>query len=188
MSDTKSKRFKIPKTYKTILALLAVTGPITWLSFTDEGQRRSDLMILAFKGDPFVEMRLDTLASAATEENVREFLPEVQWQCKDKPNPFGQRSCISPIGAFNDIPAYYMVLYFDQEALQAMKVAYRGGYHDYLMTQTGSMLGTPEPGPGGVLQWPTEGGLVLIPKQIDDNKEAALMWLSAERALALGKS
>ena len=186
---TEKKRFQIPRAYKTLLALAVVIGPITWLTFTEDGQRRTDLMLLGFMDEPFVEMRLDTLASAATEDQVREFLPKVQWQCRNARSAFGERSCTAAIGAFNDVPARYLVLYYDANALQAMKVVYREGYHRFLLTQLNEMLGKGENGAGGVTQWKTERGLVLMPREAGESEgELSLMWLSAERALRLGES
>lgn len=179
----KSKRFKIPGFYKTLIALIVVIGPITWLTFTEDGRRRTDLMVLGFQDAPMVEMRLDTLGSAATEEKVREFLPEVNWQCKNQRTAFGERNCITPLGAFNDTPAHYLVMYFEADALQAMKVVYRGNYHDHLKGLLLQMLGQPK-ADAGVLQWTTDRGMVMIQTRLQDNaEEPTLIWMSAQRVL-----
>jgi hypothetical protein len=183
---TNSDRFKIPRFYKTLLALTVVIGPITWLMLTEDGRRRTDLMILGFKGEHMVEMRLDTLAAAATEAQVRQFLPQVKWQCHEGRNAFGDLSCVSPIGAFNDTPAHYLVMYYEAQALQAMKVVYRGGYHGHLTGLLRRMLG-PGENLDGILQWVTDRGLVLVQAELsEDAAEPTLLWLSAEQAARRG--
>ncbi len=185
MSD--NKRFRIPRLYKTLLALTVVIGPITWLMITEDGRRRSDLMVLSFKDAPMVQMRLAPLTSAFTEEQMREFLPEIQWQCSNNRSDFGERSCVSPIGAFNETPAHYMVMYYQESALQAMKVVYSDDYHNYLTGLVTQMLGSPNDN-GGILRWPTEGGLVLMPAKLTaDTREPSMMWLSAERVIQPGE-
>ena len=177
------RRFKIPPLYKKILLLVIVIGPMYWLMFTEDGRRRTDLVVLSLSGDSSVELRLDTLASVATEDEIREFLPDVEWQCHNTRSPFGERSCVSPIASFNDAPAHYLVLYFEDDSLQAMKVVYRRGYHNWLAALVEDMLGAPAPSTEGVLQWDTGKGLVLMQKQLaEQSEEPTLMWLSIERA------
>ncbi len=180
---TKANRFKIPSLYKRLMAVIAVIGPIYWLMLTEDGRRRTDLVVLYLSGDPTVELRLDTLASSATEEQFREFVPDVAWQCENTRTFFGERTCMSPIGSFNDTPSHYMVLYYEENALQAMKVAYRENYQEWLTTQLGQMLGQPASGGNGVLQWSTGNGLVLIQEKLPpDAEKPTLMWLSTEQA------
>ncbi len=176
---TDNKRFRIPRFYKTLLALAVITGPITWLMFTEDGRRRTDLMVLGLKGEHMVEMRLDTLASVFGEDKMREFLPDIQWQCSNNHTPLGERNCTSRIGAFNNTPAHFLVMYFETNALQAMKLVYLSDYHQHLRNVLTSMLGKPEE-VGGVTQWPTQYGMVLLP---EDSAEPSMMWLSAERVL-----
>ena len=176
------RRFRIPALYKKLLLFVIVAGPIFWLMFTEDGRRRTDLVALSLAGDPSVELRLDILASVATEEKFHEFLPDVTWQCQNTHSPFGERSCVSPIASFNDAPAHYLVLYFQNNALQAMKVVYRRSYHDWLVALVDEMLGTPAPA-GDVLQWDTGKGLVLMQKQLaEQDGEPTLMWLSVGQA------
>ena len=180
---SKPSRFKIPTLYKRLLAVIAVIGPIYWLMLTDDCRRRTDLVVLYLAGDPTVELRLDTLSSAADEEQFRDYLPDVEWQCENSRTPFGERTCLTPIGSFNDTPSHYLVLYFEENALQAMKVAYREHYHEFLTQQLTRMLGRPTGGEEGVLQWKTENGLVLVQKELPtDVEKPTLMWLSAEQA------
>ncbi len=180
---TNNKRFRIPRFYKTLLALTVVIGPITWLMLTDDGRRRTDLMVLSLKGDHMVEMRLDTLASVFGEDKIREFLPDIQWQCSNNRTPLGERNCTSPIGAFNEAPAHYLVMYFEGNTLQAMKLVYRSDYHQYLGSMLTGMLGKAQEG-DGVTQWSTQHGIVLLQSRLPEGTvEPSMMWLSAERAL-----
>lgn len=180
---TKANRFKLPSLYKRLMAVIIVIGPIYWLMLTEDGRRRTDLVVLYLAGEPTVELRLDTLAPAASEERFREFVPDVEWQCENTRTPLGERTCMSPIGSFNGTPAHYMVLYYEENALQAMKVAYRDDYHDWLTAQLGRMLGQPASGENGVLQWSTGNGLVLMQEELPpDSEKPTLMWLSAEQA------
>ena len=180
---TNPNRFKIPSLYKKLMLLIIVIGPIYWLMFTEDGQRRTDLVVLNLAGNPGVELRLDILASAASEEQIRKFLPDVEWQCRNDATPFGERTCVSPISGFNDTPAHYMTLYFEQDALQAMKVVYRRAYHKWLGSQLGHILGGPPTIESGVAQWNTGKGLVLMQEQLSETREEpTLMWLSTKRA------
>ncbi len=181
MSD--KKRFQIPRFYKTLLALTVIIGPITWLMLTEDGRRRSDLMVLGFTDKPLVQMRLAPLSPAFTEEQVREFLPELQWQCGNQRSSFGERGCTAEIGAFNDVPAETLAMYYQENALQAMKVNYRAAYHASLTEILGRILDKPA-NDEGVLRWVTDHGLVLLPQALSGDPEtASLLWLSADRAL-----
>jgi hypothetical protein len=183
---SQKKRFQIPRFYKTLLALTVIIGPITWLMLTEDGRRRSDLLVLGFTDKPLVQMRLAPLASAFTEEQVREFLPELQWQCSDNLSSFGERSCVAIIGAFNEVPANSMAMYFQGGALQAMKVEYRAAYHASLIDILSQILNRPE-NDQGVLRWVTDHGLVLLPQTLEGDPETGdLLWLSAGRAMQAG--
>ena len=145
-------RFKIPSLYKKLLALAIVIGPIYWLMLTDDGRRRTDIVVLSLKGEPTVELRLDILGASATEDKIREFLPQVDWQCENTRTPFGERNCIASIAAFNDTPAHYMVVYFDDQGLSAVKIAYRHAYHGWLRALQQQSLGAPRETAPGVLR------------------------------------
>lgn len=76
-----------------------------------------------------------------------------------------------------------MVLYYGENALQAMKVAYRDDYHDWLTAQIGRMLGQPGAGENAVLQWSIGNGLFLMQEKLPpDSEKPTLMWFSAEQA------
>ncbi len=42
----KNAKIKIPKLYKRLLLIVIVVGPMWWLIFTEDGQRRSDMFML----------------------------------------------------------------------------------------------------------------------------------------------
>jgi hypothetical protein len=180
---SQQNRFRIPTLYKKFLLLAIVIGPIYWLMFTEDGRRRTDIVFLTLAGDPSVELRLDILASGASEEDFREFLPDIAWKCENQRTDFGERNCVSPIAAFNDAPAHYLVLYFDTSRLNAMKVVYRRGYHDWLVRQLRQMLGEPVSSDEGILQWTTDKGLILMPRRLlPEGDDPTMLWLSAELA------
>lgn len=180
MSDT--ARFQIPALYKKLLLVAVVLGPIYWLMLTEDGRRRVDLVFLSLFGDPSVQLDLGVLGSAANEQQLREFLPALQWACEDKPAAFGVRNCVAKIGAFNDTPAHFLVSYFDQsQSLRAMKMVYRRAYHGWLLSHLSRGLGKPIEDAGGVLRWTTSRGVVLLKAKITDaDPEPAMIWLAAE--------
>ena len=165
------------------MLLAIVAGPIIWLMFTDDGRRRTDVVMLTLFGGEEMNLRLDTLASTATEQAIREFLPALEWDCAQAPGPFGSRACATKIASFNGTPAYSSVIYTDGDYLQAIKVVYRPRYHGWLKGELRRQLGEPAFDPGDVLRWTTPRGLVLLPSVIaPEEPEPSLMWIAAERA------
>ena len=53
--------FKIPSFYKRILAFFVVIGPIFWLVFTEDGQRRTDIVLLTLWGEDEIALNLKAL-------------------------------------------------------------------------------------------------------------------------------
>ncbi len=181
MSD--KKRFQIPRFYKTILALSVVIGPFAWLMFTEDGKRRTDLMILGFKDLPMVEMRLDTLAEVFGEAQIREFLPDVHWQCAGSGNEFSDQRCSTQIAAFNDTPATRLVMLYAGDKLAEMEVVYRASYHQHMTTTLDGMLGKAQQ-KQGISEWPTDHGLILMQNQKPTQDTSSMLWLSRQRAMA----
>ncbi|MCB1877174.1 MAG: hypothetical protein KDH88_14455 [Chromatiales bacterium] len=179
MSD--NQRFRIPSLYKKFLLIAIVLGPVYWLMFTEDGRRRTDLVFLYLSGEPSVALDLSVLGAAATEQQLREFLPDVQWTCEDKPTAFGARNCVARIGAFNDTPAHYLVSYFDEaKSLKALKMVYRRAYHAWLLSHFTRNLGKPIGDNGGVLRWTTTRGVVLMKSEISAaDPEPSMIWLAA---------
>ncbi|NEX20074.1 hypothetical protein G3480_07055 [Thiorhodococcus mannitoliphagus] len=179
---------KLPKTYKTVLMLALVFGPFFWLAFTEDGQRRTDLALMFVFGKPEFNAALDTFGSDLTEAKLRETFHKLELQCADGRNPFGDRICGAEIGAFNQIPASSLTLFFERDGLRATKVQYRRAYHEMVRGWVKERVAAREPSPlaarfaeqaEGVMVTPVEDGvLVLREGELGKDEEPALMWLS----------
>jgi len=175
-----------------------VLGPIYWLMFTKDGQRRTDMVLMAILGRPPFDAALESFSDRLTETRLRESFPGLGLQCADGRNPFGDRLCAAPIGSFNQYPARALTLYFQGDRLTAVKVIYQPAYHAQIRgwverRATRSGMGTNVPGSGaavpevrdGVASFPAaEGVLVLKDGALGGADEPALIWLSAA---ALGR-
>jgi len=182
-------RFKIPYLYKLLMLLVIIIGPIYWLMLTEDGQRRTDIVVLTLAGEPSVEMRLDVLTPDVTEEDFRVLYPDVEWKCEERGSEFGERQCGTRLAAFNDAPAYLMLLHFEGERLAAMEVLYRSRYQNWLLKQIRHSLGPEksEDNSGGlskVLEWRTDKGIFLLPAHVDRarREKPAFIWISHETA------
>jgi hypothetical protein len=181
---------RIPKLYKTLLAVVAVLGPIYWLMFTEDGQRRTDLALMSILGRPAFDAALDSFTNRLTEARLRESFPAIELECVDGDNPFGDRFCGAQIGSFNQYPARSLSLFFEGGRLSAVKVLYAPAYHARIrgwvqrrvarLSEEGSD-GTP-PAPlvnEGVATWRvTDGALMLKDGDLGRSDEPALLWLS----------
>jgi len=185
--------FRIPRLYKTLVALAVVLGPIYWLMLTEDGQRRTDLVLMAILGRPPFDAALESFTDRLTEARLREGFPALELQCADGPNPFGDRVCAAPIGSFNQYPARAVTLYFRGGQLSAVKVIYQPSYHGRIRGwaerragQAPQLPAQAEPGSyptppvgGGVAGFPVADGiLVLKDGVLDKADEPALLWLS----------
>lgn len=132
---------QLPRAYKTLLMLALVCGPFYWLAFTVDGQRRTDLALMSILGKPDFNAALDAFNSGLTEQRLRKLFPKLRWQCATGANPFGDRLCGAPIGAFNGIPAASVTLFLRDERLHAAKVVYRRSYHEMVRDWTRQRLG-----------------------------------------------
>lgn len=177
---------KLPRTYKLILSLALIIGPFTWLMFTEDGKRRSDLFLLHLFGAPSFNIAYDRLDPAVTEVDIASQFPKVAFQCTDRETVFGDRLCVAEIASFNGMPARSATLFYGEGTLNALQLAYRTRYHDTLMTGLRNGLGAPlEPVGVEVLLWKLDGGVVMLSsRQPKDEKDAALMWLKPELARA----
>ncbi|NEV64239.1 hypothetical protein [Thiorhodococcus minor] len=179
---------KLPKTYKTFLMLALVFGPFFWLAFTEDGQRRTDLALMFVFGKPEFNAALDAFGSDLTESELRETFPKLELQCADGPNPFGDRICGAEIGAFNQMPASAVTLFFDRDEVRAAKVEYRRAYHEMMQDWVKQRAATREPSPlaasfadqteGVMVTAVQDGVLVLREGALGEDEEPALMWLS----------
>ncbi len=173
--------------YKKLLLLAVVLGPIYWLVFTDDGQRRMDLVMLYVFGDGGeLNLAIEKLHSEMTEDQFRGLFPDLALVCDDRSNPFGDRLCTAEVDAFSGIPARAFTLFLSGESLRAAKLNYRRSYHEALQQDLTRRVGTLVPqslqGPEaieGPLSWVVGDGLLLMPSQEPESEaNAALMWLS----------
>ena len=185
-----ARDFKIPRLYKTLLALVAVLGPIYWLMLTEDGQRRADLTLMWILGRPSFDAALESFTDRLTETRLRESFPAIDLHCSNGANPFGDRLCGAGIGSFNQYPARGLSLFFDQGRLSAVKVLYPRTYHARIrgwVERRVARLGEGGTGPmtppvvdGGVAAWRvTDGVLMLKDGDLGRSDEPALIWLSA---------
>lgn len=169
--------------HKTVFALVAVIGPLYWLTLTDDGQRRVDSVLLTLAGKPAIDFNLKALDGQLTEAELRKVYPDQDWRCSDQPNAFGNRLCVAEIGTFNGLPAHYLSLFFANGHATGLKLAYRAIYHDQLIAQLAQQLGQPQqdapgtPPAQAVLRWTTDHGRVMLKQLLLENDEAALLWL-----------
>jgi len=172
--------------YKKLLMLAIVIGPIVWLVFTEDGQRRTDLAMLYLFGKGELNLVIEKLHSGMTEARFQGLFPDLALVCDAGANPFGDQLCSAELGAFNTIPARAFTLFLQGKGLRAAKLTYRRAYHETLRQQLTNRLGKPDrqslPGPVGIegpLTWAVDDGLLLLSHQKpESDQEAALIWLS----------
>jgi hypothetical protein len=178
--------FKIPSLYKRLIAFLVVIGPIYWLVFTEDGQRRTDTVVLYLWGEDEIKFNLQALDNRFTEAELREVFPHIDWQCQDSITELGNRVCASKIGIYNGIPAHYITIFFRDRWINGLKVSYRRIYHNQLLQQLLQQLGQPvqedtDPTLAGdsetILRWDTNRGNVVLKQVLGEGVEPALLWL-----------
>lgn len=178
--------FKLPSLYKRLLAFFVVIGPIFWLVFTEDGQRRTDTVVLSLWGEDEIKLNLQALDNQVTETEFLKVFPDITWQCQDEVTPFGNRLCATRIGIFNDIPSRYITVFFHDKWVNGVKIGYRRKYHQQLKQQLWQQMGNPvtnsdnpqtEENNDPVLHWTTNTGHVILKDKLEDNEEASLMWL-----------
>ncbi|MBK5969244.1 MULTISPECIES: hypothetical protein [Thiorhodovibrio] len=174
---------KLPRSYKLLLSLALVIGPITWLMFTEDGKRRSDLVLLHVLGDPSFNIAYDKLTPAVTEEVIREQFPKVEFDCQALATALGDRLCAAKIASFNGLPARSAQMYFADDRLRMLQLGYRLKYHDMLEQSLRNGLGEPREestGQAPVLIWSTDsGGQIMLPVARPERRaDAALIWLA----------
>ena len=185
-----ARDFRIPRLYKTLLALAAVLGPIYWLMLTDDGQRRTDLALMWILGRPSFDAALESFTDRLTETRLREAFPALELQCADGANSLGDRLCGARIGSFNQYPARGLSLFFDAGRLSAVKVLYPPAYHARIrgwverrvarLAQEARETQAPRPVvDGGVAAWRVPGGVLMLKDgDLARSDEPALIWLS----------
>jgi hypothetical protein len=182
-----ARDFRIPRFYKTLLALAVVIGPMYWLMFTADGQRRTDMVLMFLMGRPAFDAALESFAPSLGEAKLLESFPKVDFACRAGGAPFGERTCSARIGSFNQYPAQAASLFFSNDALTAVKVdyqpAYHGGIRGWIERRIARLdpLATP-PSPEidqGVASWrAADGVLVMKDGELAPEDEPALFWLA----------
>jgi hypothetical protein len=175
---------KLPKTYKLILALCIVSGPFIWLVMTEDGKRRSDLFLLSVLGRQPFNLAVANLQPGLEESALLAQFPRIAFACDDRPRSLGNRRCAAEIGSFNGVPARSAELYWNDGKLQAVRIDYRGRWHQVLLEELRKRHGRPRRdsigSAGTVLAWRLEDGMLLIPETLVADEPPALMWISQQ--------
>ncbi|ESQ14778.1 MAG TPA: hypothetical protein DDY14_02760 [Chromatiaceae bacterium] len=171
---------KLPRIYKLLLSLALIIGPFTWLMFTEDGRRRSDLFILHLLGAPSFNIGYDRLHAGVTETDISTQFPRVDFQCDDRSTHFGARVCAAKIASFNGLPARAAMLFYQGGTLNALQLDYRMRYHKTLVNSLRNGLGAPlAPVGGSALVWNLDQGVVMLSsEQPERESDAALVWLT----------
>jgi hypothetical protein len=177
--------FKLNPLYKRLIAFLIVMGPIYWLIFTEDGQRRTDSVVLYLWGEDEIKFNLKALDDQFTEKELLDVFPDIDWQCTDKNTSFGNRLCSAKIGIYNSIPAHYITVFFHNQWINGVKIGYRRIYHNQLLQQLLQQLGEPvsknsdeptQPDGKSILHWDTDRGNIILKKVLNEKDEPALFW------------
>ena len=177
---------KLPPLYKRLLAFLIVIGPIYWLIFTEDGQRRTDSVVLFLWGEDEIKFNLQALDNRFTEQELKKVFPDIEWKCQDLKADLGNRLCAARIGIYNGIPAQYIAVFFRDQWINGVKIGYRRIYHDQLIQQLLQQMGEParetaEATASGasdaLLRWDTGRGNVIIKQALKETEDPVLFWL-----------
>ena len=169
--------------YKRLMLLAIVIGPFFWLVFTEDGQWRTDTVLLMLFGKPELNLALERLYPGLDEATLRERFPKLELRCSEAATPFGDRLCTAEIGTFNGIPSRHLVLYYTEERLSAAKIDYRRSYHARLQGWLHKRLGAPQ-SEDGAWSWPGDDGLIIVRAgTLGPDDEPAVLWLSREAPL-----
>lgn len=173
------KRFRMHPLFKRGMAFLMVIAPFWWLVMTDDGQRRSDLVMQALfgEGEP-MNLSFSKLSADARLEDFQANWPELALQCVERDSEFGDRVCQAAVTESNGTPARQVHLYLQGQRVHAVQLDYVGAHHQYLLTRLYQELG-PAQEANGVWQWTTAAGVVLAPQALRSNADAAVLWISA---------
>ena len=173
---------KMQPWFKTLLVFTAVIGPMYWLMFTADGQRRADAVMLHVFGDEAMMLDLKGLNSRLSEAELQQVYPQLDWQCAPRAGEWGDRQCAAALSLWNDMPASQVSFWFGGGRLKAMQMDYRPRYHSELIAQLRRQLGQPSAGSDGgvdgVLQWVGVSGMVVIKAELGPADQAALIWVS----------
>ncbi len=168
--------------YKRLLLVVIVVGPIFWLVFTEDGQRRSDAVLLWLLGKDEIRVNLKALSPALKKADIEKVYANIKWRCTARHSAFGDSLCAANIGLYNDIPAKYITLFFANGRLNGLKLEYLPHYHQQILKQLYLQLGKPARNPdekpdNPVYRWLTGNGMVIAKKKLREGDEPALLWL-----------
>lgn len=172
---------KLPKTYKTLLAVCVVAGPFVWLVLSEDGKRRSDLFLLHLLGHQPFNVAYANLRPDVGEEQLLGQFPRIEFGCRDRATPLGDRECAAEIGSVNGIPARAVRILFRDGALSAVQLDYRGRWHGVLIDELGRRYGEPRRDAAHertVLAWPFDRGTLLLPQTLAEDEQATAMWIA----------
>ena len=174
------KRFRMHPLFKRGMAFIMVIAPFWWLVMTDDGQRRSDLVMNALFGDgEAMNLSFSKLTADARLEDFQANWPELALQCADRDSEFGNRHCQASVTESNGTPARQVHLYLQDQRVHAVQLDYVGAHHQYMLTRLYDELG-PASVNKGVWQWTTNAGVVLAPQTLTSTSDAAVLWISAQ--------
>ncbi len=169
--------------HKRFFLVLIVVAPMYWLLFTEDGKRRSDMVVLWLAGGDPISLNFKVLDNNYSIEEWKKVFEDVDWSCKDQTTAFGDQYCYSEISSYNGIPARYLTAYFKNSHVNAVKLVYRNQYHQQLGNDLQQQLGMPlvqthESVENDLLQWHTDHGTVMIKTELTADEKASLIWLS----------
>lgn len=176
-------KLKLPKTYKLLLALCVVAGPFTWLVLTEDGKRRSDLFLLHLLGHQPFNLAVANLRPGLDKDVLLGQFPRLAFHCLEAPTELGERHCEARIGSFNGIPARQAQLDWKDDALTAVRIDYRGRWHEVLIEAMTMRLGAPRRDrvdERTILAWRLDEGMLLAPEQLIDEEPPVLIWIAQQ--------
>ena len=172
---------KMNPIYKKLLLVTIVFGPIYWLVFTEDGQRRTDMALIALINDATdMNIAFAKLRGSAREADLTGSFPKVDFICANEESRFGERTCASEIAAFNGAPAKYAAVFFHDGFMSAVKMTYRRPYHRFVQERIYLELGEPDlENDAKLWRWNTDFGTVLMSVETPpDDEEPSVIWLA----------
>jgi len=169
--------------HKRLFLVFIVVAPMYWLLFTNDGRQRSDTLLLWMMGGSPIDINFKALDQQYSADDWKKVFSDIDWQCQYQASAFGDQFCYSKISSYNGIPAHYLSVFFKDDHVNAVKLAYRNQYHQQLGLDLQQQLGTPlhkthQSAQNDMLQWHTGHGMVLIKTELTPEEEASLIWLS----------
>ncbi len=172
------KRFRLHPLFKRGMAFLMVIAPFWWLVMTDDGQRRSDLVMNTLFGEgEAMNLSFSKLTTDARLEDFQSNWPELDFRCGVLNTPYGDHYCKAALTESNGVPARQVHLYLQNNTVRAVQLNYYPAHHTYLLTRLYEELGAASER-SNVWEWKTEAGTVVAAKQIQSQEDAAVIWIA----------